>query len=62
MLTRAPIVKYNARSPSHGFFCGIVYEGIKRVNLTGCSAHHLLLKTAVAIAANAIQHAWVLFK
>ena len=35
MLTRAPIMEYDARSLSHGLFCSIVYEGVEGVNLTG---------------------------
>lgn len=62
MLTHAPIMEYDARSLSHGLFCSIVYVGVEGVNFTGGSAHHLLLKSTVATAANAIWHAWAPFK
>ena len=62
MLTCAPVMEADACLSSDGLFGSRIYEGIEGVYLTGGSAHHLLLKAAVAIAAKAVQHARMLLE
>ena len=44
----------DARLSFDGFFGGCIYERVEGVYLTGDSAHHLLLKAAVAVTAKAV--------
>ena len=62
MLTCAPVMEFDACFPFDGLFGSCVHEGVKGVCLTGGSAHHLLLKAAIAIAAKAVQHARMLLE
>ena len=62
MLTCAPVMESDACFPSEGLFGSCVHEGVEGVYFTGSSAHHLLLKAAVAIAAKAVQHARMLLE